>query len=347
VKHRPSVIVRSKDEANRLRLTLASLARQTDAAEVVVVNDGSTDHTERVVAEAGATLELVHVRNDRPQGRSRAANIGAQHASGDLLIFLDGDTLAAPDLVRSHVQAHEAGPRRIVRGETHHLRCTRFFDDPATGAARSGEAARVARMGAGEIAKSLVTLDQIHSDFGGIEVRAQPGIYPGAGPRRLFELEMEALWAREVPEILWVAASGSNQSVARLDFLESGGFHADITINEHRELALRLCEAGLSMWACAGRTFHLTHRVGWRDPLQDTGWEDIFFDLHPIPEVALLSVFWDSLSEQSALPPEARIHTLADLAAAADACRGAEGRDMIRRRHLELAAAASRLGRHP
>ena len=36
-----SVIVRSKNEADRLRLTLTSLARQTVPAEVIVVNDGS------------------------------------------------------------------------------------------------------------------------------------------------------------------------------------------------------------------------------------------------------------------------------------------------------------------
>ena len=41
---RASVIVRSKDEADRLRPTLTSLAKQTGAVEVIVVDDGSTDH---------------------------------------------------------------------------------------------------------------------------------------------------------------------------------------------------------------------------------------------------------------------------------------------------------------
>ena len=38
---RASVIIRSKDEADRLRLTLTSLACQSEPPEVVVVNDGS------------------------------------------------------------------------------------------------------------------------------------------------------------------------------------------------------------------------------------------------------------------------------------------------------------------
>src|SRR5579871_3564097 len=53
-----SVIIRSKDEADRLRLTLVSLACQSEAPEVVVVNDGSRDHTVQVIAAASDELDL-------------------------------------------------------------------------------------------------------------------------------------------------------------------------------------------------------------------------------------------------------------------------------------------------
>ena len=58
---RASVVVRSKDEADRLRLTLRSLSRQTVAPQVVVVNDGSTDATEAVLDEAEPLVELVEL----------------------------------------------------------------------------------------------------------------------------------------------------------------------------------------------------------------------------------------------------------------------------------------------
>lgn len=327
-----SVVVRSKDEADRLRLTLASLSRQTAPAEVVVVDDGSSDHTPAVIAEASGRLRLVHVRHAAARGRSAAANAGARAASGSVLLFLDGDTLADPDLVRRHAAAHAARPALIGRGETLHLRCTRHLRDPESGTPMPGDGDRVARWSAAELERQRVTRAQVLDDFAAIERRAEPGIYPGAGPRRLQAIELEAL--REHPQcsVLWAAASGANQSVRRDAFLASGGFDEAIDINEHRELALRLCRAGLAMGLVDGaRSYHLTHRSGWRDPLEQIGWEQRFHGAHPLPEVALLAVFWASLSPLSPLPEAERILSLPALEQAARD-RSAAERDAARRR---------------
>lgn len=335
---RPSVVVRSKDEADRLRLVLASLAGQSEATEVVVVNDGSRDHTSEVLAAAQADLDLHIVQHDTPQGRSAAANAGAARATGDVLIFLDGDTLAAPDFVARHMAVHRRESGRIARGETWHLRCTRMLLDPETGTAMPGQEAKVGGWSPVERARSLITCQQVREDFVSIDRRAQPGIYPGFGPRRLFELEMQALTEDRDCPALWAAASGSNQSVGRAAFLEAGGFHADLSINEHRELALRLCRAGLSMAACTARSYHLIHRSGWRDPLEIPGWEAIFYGAHPVAEVALLPILWESLSEATRLPPSARLHSLADLAAAATQIDGTIGCEAVRAAHIARTA---------
>ena len=333
---RASVIIRSKDEADRLKLTLRSLSQQIEPAEVVVVNDGSTDHTENVVTEAAGSLELVRLDNAQPLGRSGAANAGAELATGDVLIFLDGDTLAAPDFVARHMDVHRRLPNVVARGETHHLRCTRFFADPETGSPRPGEEARVAAMSAAELARMRVTLEDIAKRFEFVHNRSQPGIYPGAGPRRLFEIEMDALRNNPDCSVLWAAASGSNQSVNRRAFLECGGFDKTLTINEHRELALRLCMAGARMVPVDGAfSYHLTHRTGWRDPATDPTWEKIFYDAHPIPEVPLLSIMWASFSDPIPFPSAARINSLQELEAAAGRCRGAIGMEGVRKAHLD------------
>jgi glycosyltransferase involved in cell wall biosynthesis len=311
-----SVVVRSKNEADRLRLTLASLQAQTAQPEVVVVDDGSIDHTSTVLAEAAGTLRLRIVAHASSLGRSHASNAGAACTSGDVLLFLDGDTLAAPDLVERHLAAHRDLAHLIGRGETYHVRKTRFLKDPETATPQPGHEERLARMKSKERNRLRLTRQQILADFPSIERSAEPGVYPGAGPRRLYELEMDALNNHSDCPVLWAAASGSNLSVRRALFKKVGGFDPGIDINEHRELALRLCQSGGVMRAVPGaRTYHMTHRTGWRDPLQDLNWEKRFLEKHPIATVKLLSVFWASLAGD-VVPPEARIDSLPALAAA-------------------------------
>lgn len=312
-----SVIVRSKDEADRLRLSLAALEAQSVPAEIVVVNDGSSDHTADVISAASAWAPLVRIDHPSAAGRTAASNAGAAAASGDILLFLDGDALAAPDLVARHLALHLAKDGAIARGETWHLRQTRRFLDPANGSPMPGEAGRVAAMSSAELRACLVTLAQVLEDFAAIEARGQPGVYPGAGPRRLYEIEMEALKSAAQCPVLWAAASGQNLSVPRRAFLEVGGFDPELDNNEHRELALRLCRHGLAMALAPGRSYHMTHRSGWRDPLTDLGWMRRFHRAHPIPEVALLLVLWSSLADVPSVPEAARIDSLAALAAAA------------------------------
>lgn len=300
---RTSVVIRSKDEARRLRLVLASLRRQAGLDEVVVVDDGSRDETTGVLAEAAQSLPLVAVRHDAPKGRSEASNAGAGAATGDLLIFLDGDTLAGPGMVAAHIAAHPTGGDLVGRGETWNLRCTRFLADPETGAFWPDQAARGVRLSAEEQSTMRVTLGQVDEDFEAVARRAAPGVYAGAAPRRLHEIEMEALRRQPDSSRLWAAASGSNLSVRRDRFLAAGGLDPALDINEHRELAYRLCADGARMVPAEGaRTYHLTHRTGWRDPLQDAGWEQTFRRRHPEAPIDALKRLWLNVFEEGASP---------------------------------------------
>ena len=173
MRKRVSVVVRSKDEADRLRLTLTSLACQSQPAEIVVVNDGSSDHTKDVIATAqNSDMDIIALHNATPSGRSAASNAGAAAASGDIVLFLDGDTLAAPDLISEHINKHHERANVIVRGATHNLRCTRPFLDPELGTPQRGQEARVERMSTIERDRAIVTREQIRNRFHEIDLRS-------------------------------------------------------------------------------------------------------------------------------------------------------------------------------
>ena len=342
-----SVVIRSKDEAPRLMLTLTSLIAQDEPCEIVVVDDGSSDGTPAVIAEMAARADLAgrfrHHRNETPHGRSAASNMGAELASGDILLFLDGDTLAAPDLVSQHQAVFAETGGCMGRGATWHLRQTRPFIDPEAAIPFPDQAERVAAMSATDRDRKRVTREQIVKDFASIAARGQPGIYPGAGPRLHFEAQMAELLERPLGPMAWEASSGANQSVPRQAFLEAGGFDAAIDMNEHREMALRLVKAGARMAAVPnGRTFHMTHQTGWRNPLKMSEWENLFFARFPICEVPLLYFYWASFDQAASTGPEA-ITSLDELQMAAARCAQAGGSALatpseVRALHLALSA---------
>lgn len=83
-----SVIVTTYNHARYLGEALASIAAQSRPAnEIIVVDDGSSDHPEAVVARF-AGVEIIHQHN---QGLSAARNTGLRAARGDYVLFLDAD----------------------------------------------------------------------------------------------------------------------------------------------------------------------------------------------------------------------------------------------------------------
>ncbi len=108
---------------------------------------------------------------------------------------------------------------------------------------------------------SLVTLSAIINDLGSIEARALSPIYPGAGPRRLYDIEKGALRSARIAQFSGPRRRPKTFLFLRERFPDAGGFDPGLDINEHREMALRLCENVMSVAPVAGRSSHITHRA--------------------------------------------------------------------------------------
>ena len=91
-----SFVIPAHNEEAFLGATLGALRTSAEALggpfEIIVVDDGSTDGTASLARSLGATvLQVTH----RHIGASR--NAGARIARGDVLVFVDADTLVPPD----------------------------------------------------------------------------------------------------------------------------------------------------------------------------------------------------------------------------------------------------------
>jgi glycosyltransferase involved in cell wall biosynthesis len=85
-----SIIIPTYNRAERLKDTIDSVFAQTQTNwELVVVDDGSTDDTEKVVRSFDD--DRIHYIKQDNRGVSAARNVGIANARGELIAFLDSD----------------------------------------------------------------------------------------------------------------------------------------------------------------------------------------------------------------------------------------------------------------
>ncbi len=107
-----SIVIPAKNEQvsiNALITKLIHLPFDYDV-EVIVVNDGSTDNTAQAAQKAGAKV----ITHPYSKGNGSAIKTGAREASGDIIVFMDGDGQHAPEDIPRLLAKLEQGYDLVV-----------------------------------------------------------------------------------------------------------------------------------------------------------------------------------------------------------------------------------------
>ena len=110
-----SVIVPALNEEKYLPRCLESLSRQSrrEKSEIIVVDGGSIDRTVEVAKE------YTHKVIEQPSPVGTARNIGAKQAEGNILAFIDADTMASEDWIDEITRTFDSRPNAVgVTGPT-------------------------------------------------------------------------------------------------------------------------------------------------------------------------------------------------------------------------------------
>src|SRR5205807_1738966 len=105
---RASIVIPVHDQAFYTRVCLASLEPEQDGAEVLVVDNGSSDATPALLGEwADGERRRRALRFDENLGFGPACNAGAGAAGGELLVFLNNDTFVLPGWLEALLRPFE------------------------------------------------------------------------------------------------------------------------------------------------------------------------------------------------------------------------------------------------
>lgn len=114
-----SVVVPTLNRADLLASTIDRIESQTiskDQYEVLVIDNGSSDHTGAVLEQKSKVYPNLRVFSQLKRGAAATRNVGIRNARGDTVLFVDDDILAEPVLIESHLGYHRRLDRAAIIG---------------------------------------------------------------------------------------------------------------------------------------------------------------------------------------------------------------------------------------
>ena len=105
-----SIVLPAKNEATAIERTVLAIVAICPDAEVIVVNDGSSDDTALVAKQAGAKV----IGHPYSKGNGAAIKTGARAAGGEVIVFMDADGQHDPADIPRLLARLDAGNDMVV-----------------------------------------------------------------------------------------------------------------------------------------------------------------------------------------------------------------------------------------
>jgi glycosyltransferase involved in cell wall biosynthesis len=124
-----SIIIPAYNYAEYLERGLQSiLSQQAADCEIIVIDDGSTDNTQHIMQSYTQQYSHIHFFSQQRQGPGKARNLGARHALGEWLLFLDADDYLLPNALAIFKQALQNNKKceAVLAGHIKQDQCNRF-----------------------------------------------------------------------------------------------------------------------------------------------------------------------------------------------------------------------------
>lgn len=120
-----SIVIPAKNEAEAIGKVVGLARERYPDAEIIVVDDGSTDETAEIARSAGAQV----IRHPESLGNGAAVKAGARAATGDIIAFMDGDGQHDPRMLEPLLEQIDDGYDMAVgaRDSGSHANIGRLF----------------------------------------------------------------------------------------------------------------------------------------------------------------------------------------------------------------------------